>query len=177
MVQQATGQALSSVNGNFAQAGRYGSGAHEAAAGDTAANIATQMYGQAYDQDRDRQVKAMALAPTLAQADYQDIAALSEAGTARENYQQELINAAIDKYNYESGRPLSALQNYGALVQGNYGMSGTSTASQNAGKSNPLGGAVGGAMSGAALGSIFPGIGTAVGAVGGGLLGLLGSFF
>jgi hypothetical protein len=180
MVQQAAGQALSSVNGNFAQAGRYGSGAHEAAAGDTAAGIAAQMYGQAYDQDRDRQIKAMSLAPTLAGMDYQDISALSEAGTARENYRQELINAAVDRYNYEAGRPLSALQNYGALVQGNYGMSGSSTATQNAGRSNPLGNILGGAISGGAAGSmglLGGSIGGPLGALGGGLLGGLLSLF
>lgn len=188
MVQRATGQALNSVNGNFATAGRYGSGVHAAAAGDAAGNIATQMYGEAYDQDRNRaltawtserdnQIKAMMAAPTLAQADYLDYAMLAEAGTARENHAQELINAAMDRYNYEAGRPLTALQNYGALVQGNYGMSGNSTTSGSLGRSNPLGGAMGGALGGAALGSIFPGIGNVAGAVGGGLLGLFGSMF
>jgi hypothetical protein len=175
MVQRATGQALSSVNSNFAQAGRYGSGAHEAAAGDTAANIATQMYGQAYDKDRQRQIQAMMFAPSLAAADYQDIAALSEAGVGRENYAQDIINAAIDRYNYQAGQPLTALQNYGALVQGNYGMSGTSTQAQK-NKSNPLGGMAGGALTGASIGTtISPGWGTAIGAIGGGLLGLFGS--
>jgi hypothetical protein len=182
MVKRATDQSINAINGNFAQAGRYGSGVHAAAAGDQAANIATQMYGQAWDKERENQIKAMMFAPSLASADYQDIAALSEAGIARENHAQELINDAMNKYNYEAGRPLTALQNYGALIQGNYGMSGTSTTSGSLGRSNPLGGAMGGALAGGALGSMFgtTQAGTALGpwgAVGGGLLGLFGSMF
>ena len=263
MVQRAIGQAGAGVNSGFAASGRYGSGAHAAAMNDAAGNIATQMYGQAYDQDqnrsleawnanmgreygawdanagreygawdanagreygtreaaqnrnleawnanagreygawdankgreygawdanqnralsswnteRDNQIKGMMFAPQLAAADYQDIASLSEVGTARENYAQEQINADMDRYNYNAGRPASALQNYANLIQGNYGMSGSTTSKGSEGKSNPLGGMISGAASGAAIGSFFPGFGTAIGAGAGGLLGLFGS--
>ena len=185
MVARAQNQTLANVAGNFSQAGRYGSGAHEAAAQDAAGNIATQMYGQAYDNDmnrmlsaynaeRDNMLRGTALSPTYAQQDYTDIAALSEAGTAKENYAQSLINADIDKYNYNAGRDLMNLQNYGALVSGNYGLSGESTATGNAGRSNPLGNVLGGALSGAGMGYLLGG--QTGGLWGGGLGGLLGLF-
>lgn len=184
MVQRAIGQTNAGVTSNFATAGRYGSGAHAAAANDAAGNIASQMYGAAYDSDQNRalsawqserqnQLSSASLAPQYAANDYADLAALSEAGTALENYDQEAINAAIDRYNYDSSRDATALQNYANLINGNYGMSGTSTTS--AGKSNPLGSVASGALTGAAIGSAVPVVGTGVGAIGGGLLGLLGS--
>lgn len=219
MVQRAIGQSNAGVNSGFAGTGRYGSGAHAAAMNDAAGNIATRMYGQAYDQDmnrnleawnanmnreygawdanrgreygawdagqnralsawnteRDNQIKGMMFAPQLAQADYQDIASLSEVGTARENYAQELLNADIDKYNYEASRPSTALQNYANLIQGNYGMSGSSTSSGSAGRGNPLGGVVSGGALGAGLGLMSGGtINPWVSAGVGGLLGLFG---
>ena len=276
MVKRAQSQTLAQVNSNFAQSGRYGSGAQAAAAGDAAGNIATEMYGQAYDQDQNRslqawdadqarraqaydaaqnrglagwqtsqqnklsaysdaqnrnlagyqtdqqnklsaydaaqnrnltgwqtgqqnqlsawdsalnrelsaynaerenQMRGMMFAPSLAAEDYKDIAALSEAGTAKENYSQDLINAAIERYNYNAARPLTNLQNFAALVSGNYGMSGTSTASASAGRSNRLGNILGGAASGGGLGYLLGGATGGTGAlIGAGLGGLLGLF-
>ncbi len=184
MVQRAIGQAGAGVNSGFAGAGRYGSGAHAAAAQDSAGNIATQMYGQAYDADQNRalsawnterenQMRGMMFAPQLAQADYSDLAALSEVGTARENYDQNKINADVDRYNYGASQPLNALQNYANLIQGNYGMSGSSTSSNNS-RSNPLGGVLSGAAAGGGLATMLgasnPWIAGAAGL--GGLLGL-----
>lgn len=247
MVQRAVGQSNAGVNSGFASAGRYGSGAHAAAMNDAAGNIATQMYGQAYDNDMNRaleswnanqnrdfsawnanqgrelsawdssqnrelnawdanqnrdfsawnanqtreqsswndiqnraltaynnersnQIRGMISAPQLAQADYQDLSALSEVGTARENYAQEQINADINKYNYEAQRQLAALQNYANLVQGNYGNQSTSSVS--GGRSNPLGNAASGALSGTGL-ALATGVNPWLGAGLGGLLGLL----
>jgi hypothetical protein len=138
----------------------------------------------AYNTERDNQMKGMMFAPELAAADYQDIAALSEVGTARENYAQDQINAGMDRYNYNANRDALGLQNYMNMVSGNYGSQGSSTAtgSTGAAKSNPLGGALSGGLSGAGtgamIGSIVPGLGTGIGAliggVGGGLLGMFG---
>lgn len=58
MVDRAQKQSLSAVNSAFSQAGRYGSGAHEAAAFDAANNLANQMYGEQYNQDRNRSLQA-----------------------------------------------------------------------------------------------------------------------
>lgn len=245
MVGRAQNQTLANTAGAFSKAGRYGSGSHEAAAHDAAGNIATQMYGQAYEGDQNRDLSAhqsytnaqlanaaladqaaardaardanswnqyqsnllnaytnsqnlgynaaslmqgaynrergnmmtaMQYAPTLAQQSYQDIAALSEAGAALEGYNQSLINADIDRYNYNAAVPLTAMQNYGSMVSGNYGMSGTSTAKGGQGGSNPLGGIMSGALGGAALGNMT-GMGGNWGAAGGGLMGLLGGLF
>lgn len=138
-------------------------------------NAASLLQG-AYDRERGNMMTAMQYAPTLAQQSYQDIAALSEAGAAREGYNQSLINADIDRYNYNAAVPLKAMQNYGSMISGNYGMSGTSTAKGGRGGSNQLGGIMSGALGGAALGNMT-GMGSGWGAAGGGFLGLLGGLF
>lgn len=58
MVDRAQKQTLSATNSAFSRNGRYGSGAHEAAAFDAANNLANQMYGEQYNQDRNRSLEA-----------------------------------------------------------------------------------------------------------------------
>jgi hypothetical protein len=148
------------------------------------ADLSAQMYSHAYDQQLQaaqqagqlyntgigQQVVAGQTAQQLANQAYTDAAALSEAGGVKDDYQQQLINADIDRYNYESQQPLTALSNYNQLIQGTYGGTSTTTGQQQRG--SLLGGALGGAASGAALGSMFGPVGTGVGALAGGLLGL-----
>lgn len=182
---RANQQALSQINGNFSKAGRYGSGAHENAVADASQNLANQFYsnaynqqlqaaqaaGQMYNQGIGQQIMGAGQAQNLGNQAYTDAAALSEAGGVLEDYQQELLNAAKDKYDYEAQRPLLALQNYNALVQGDYGGSSSSSTSGTTSRSR-LGNVAGGAMAGAGLGSSFGPMGTLAGAIGGGLLGL-----
>jgi hypothetical protein len=190
----AVGQATAQIDSGFSGAGRYGSGAHENARADAIADLnsqflsdaynkqlqAAQQAGQLYNTGVGQQVVAGQTAQSLANQAYTDAAALSEAGGVMDDYQQQLINADIDRYNYESQQPLTALSNYNQLIQGTYGGTSTATGQQSSGGStlgNVLGGGLSGACTGAMIGSIVPGIGTAlgagVGAVAGGLLGLL----
>lgn len=184
---RANAQAQASLDSNFNRAGRYGSGAHEAASADAANNLAAQMYsalydkranaaqaaGQLYNTGIGQQVVGANAAQSLANQAYTDAAALSEAGGVQDDYQQQLINAAIEKYNYEQQQPMLALQNYNNLIQGNYGGTSTSNVSGNLGGRSTLGNVAGGAMSGAGLGAMIGGPwGAAIGGIGGGLLGL-----
>lgn len=193
LYEDAAGQAGAQIDSGFAGAGRYGSGAHENAKADAMADLSAQMYSHAYDQQMQaaqqagqlyntgigQQVVAGNTAQQLANQAYTDAAALSEAGGVKDDYAQQLINADIDRYNYTSQQPLTALSNYNALIQGSYGGTNTTTGQQNYGGSrlgNVAGGALSGAGTGAMIGSAIPGIGTAlgagIGAIGGGLLGL-----
>ena len=194
LYQRANNQAQASLDSNFNRAGRYGSGQHEAAAADAANNLAAQMYGglwdkraqaaqnaaSAYNTGIGQQVVGANTAQQLAQQPYTDAAMLSEAGGVTDDYQQQLINAAIDRYNYEAQRPLQALSTYNQLISGNYG--GTSTAQGQQATGSRAGGILGGAMTGAGLGAALSGVaGPAAlatpwgigGAVLGGMLGLL----
>lgn len=112
-------------------------------------DLATQIYGGAYDSERNRQQQALALSPSLGQAQYTDLNALLGAGQAREGYQQQQLDA-----------PGSALDQYLGRVSGNMG----STVKTGGGGVSGAG-ALGGAMLGNML---FPGLG---GILGGGILG------
>ena len=191
---RANNQVQASLDSNFNRAGRYGSGAHEAAAADAANNLANQMYsglwdkradaagtaGQLYNTGIGQQVVAGQAGQQLANQAYTDAAALSEAGGMMDDYNQQLINAAIDKYNYEQQQPLTALSNYNQLIQGSYGGTTTSTGKQSSNGSS-LGNVLGGGLTGWGIGAGLSGLaGTAAltspwalgGAAIGGLLGL-----
>lgn len=187
---RANSQVQASLDSNFNRAGRYGSGAHEAAAADAANNLANQMYGslwdkraqaaqsagQLYNQGVGQQILGSSAAQNLANQAYTDAAALGEAGGVQDDYAQQLINADIDRYNYNVNRPLTALSNYNQLIQGSYGGTSTTTGQQSGYSGNRLGNVVGGALSGGGLGYMLAGAGSpwiAGGAALGGLLGLL----
>lgn len=176
---RANSQAQSSINGNFSAAGRYGSGAHAAASADAANNLANEMYsalwdkradaaqaaGQLYNTGIGQQVVAGQTGQQLANQAYTDAAALSEAGGIMDEYNQQLINADIDRYNYTQNQALQALQNYNNLIQGSYGGTTTSTGQQSSGST--LGNVLGGALTGGGLGA---GIAAAGGVTGSALL-------
>ena len=184
---RANSQVQANLDGNFNRAGRYGSGAHEAAAADAANNLAAQMYsslwdkradaaqsaGQLYNTGIGQQVVAGQTGQQLANQAYTDAEALSQAGGMMDDYNQQLINADIDRYNYNQQKALLALQNYNNLIQGSYGGTSTTTGQQS-NSGSTLGNVAGGALTGGGLaymlGASNPIIGGA--ALAGGLLGL-----
>lgn len=184
---RANSQAQSAINGNFSAAGRYGSGAHAAASADAANNLANEMYsslwdkradaaqaaGQLYNTGIGQQVVAGQAGQQLANQAYTDAEALSQAGGIMDDYNQQLINADIDRYNYNQQKALLALQNYNNLIQGSYGGT-TTTTGQQSSSGSTLGNVAGGALTGGSLaymlGASNPIIGGA--ALAGGLLGL-----
>lgn len=186
---RANSQAQAGINANFNAAGRYGSGAHAAASADAANNLANQMYGsmwdkraaaaqgagQLYNQGIGQQIMGAGQAQQLGNQAYTDSAALSEAGGVMDDYNQQLINADIDRWNYDQNKALQALSNYNQLIQGSYGGTTTSTGQvQNYG-GNRLGNVAGGALAGGGLGYMLGGAASpwiAGGAALGGLLGL-----
>ena len=132
-------------------------------------NIATQMYGQAYDQDRARQMQALGMAPTYANQAYADAGQLLGAGGLLQQQQQQGLDFKYDQFLERQNQPYKNLAAMGAPFGANMGS--TTTTSQGSG--SRLAGAAGGAMMGAQIGSVVPGIGTAIGAIGGGIIGAL----
>jgi hypothetical protein len=113
-------------------------------------DLATGIYGGAYDQERNRMQQTLGMSPALGQAQYGDLDRLLNVGQMQEGYQQQQLDA-----------PGNALDQYLGRVSGNMGT--TIKTSQGGGFSG------GGAMGGAMLGNmLFPGLG---GIIGGGLLG------
>lgn len=130
---------------------------------------ATGQIGQNYDAERQRQQQtAGVIAPTLANQDYTDLNARVQAGQGLTGLDQTSINDAIQRYNYQQNQPYANLANYAQLISGSPGGSQTTTQPYFGGGGLGLGGGLGG-IGGAALGGLA--FGGPFGAVAGGLLG------
>lgn len=136
--------------------------------------------GSLYNAGQGQRILAAATQQQLAQTPFTAAAMLSEAGGIMDDYNQQKINADIDRYNYNAQRALQALANYNSLIQGSFG--GTSTATGQQARGSTVGNVVGGALTGGGLGAALSGLsGTAAltspWALGGAALGsMLGLF-
>ena len=95
---------------------------------------ATQGLGSLSEQQAGRQLSASQLAPTLAQADYQDIDRLAQYGQMREGYDQTALNADIARHDYGQNAQQQHLSNYTNAVWGAPGGSTSSTSQSGGGK-------------------------------------------
>jgi hypothetical protein len=122
---QAYNDAIRQAQGSASMAGRYGSGVSadiQNRAANTLASTLANKYGdlayQNYAGERAMQNQAVANAPSLAQADYADIAQLGNVGKTTEDYQKTALQADIDKFNFEQNKPYEKLSAYLKSVYG-----------------------------------------------------------
>ena len=170
------------IDSMFSMGGRYASdpeSAHAQMAQQAGTNlnrqigdISSQMAYQNYNDERQRMMQAGLMAPSLAGMDYTDIQAMGQAGQGFDQYNQQLINSDIDKWNYLQNADWNMVNDYlGLLNANNYGTS--QTVQKQPGTStfgNAINGAAGGALAGAGVGGPW-------GALIGGGLGLLSGIF
>jgi Chaperone of endosialidase len=126
-----------------------------------------------YNTAAGQQNTANLIAPSTQGMAYTDLSNAYGAGSTQQGLNQNTINDAISRYNYNQTQPLNMLDWYSGLTTGSTG-GGTSTLTspyftQSSG--GGLTGGLSGAASGAALGSAAGPYGTAGGAILGGLLG------
>lgn len=139
----------SRVNSQFS-GNNYGSSANQETLTRNLADTAAQMYGQNYTNERNNQMQAMGLTPTLNQNRYLDANQLSQAGSA------------------QAEAPWSNIKNYASILGLGSG-SGNSTTTNTA-NSSPLSSMLGGGLIGASLfgqGGALAGMGGLSGATGG----------
>ena len=74
-------------------------------------------------------LSALSQYPTTMQAPLSMYGAVADVGSQRRAMNQERINQAMAKYNYQQQAPQQALQNYMSMISGNYGGTSTSTPS------------------------------------------------
>ncbi len=133
------------------------------------------LFERAYGQGLDAQSKALGLAPQTYNLGLAGAETLGQVGAQQRQYEQQVIDDAIARHNFEQSLPATQLAQYQNLIQGNFGGQTTSL-----GKSPGQGqtaSTLGGAASGAALGmAIAPQFGPAsagVGAAAGALMSFL----
>lgn len=148
---------------------------------ETLADISSRMASTAYGQGLEAAGRGVALAPVAQQAQAQPAITMDAAGQAARQYNQDVINAAIQQWNYNQTLPYQKLAQYQNLIQGQYGMTGSTTGS--GAKGSPVAGALGGAATGAGLAGLLMSTGAIngwnpygwVALAAGGLLGALSS--
>lgn len=171
------GGVLSTIRSDFGAAGQYGSPRHELAAGiaggrlaDAMAAASASMGSEAYKAGLDAQARTLALLPNVTAAQLAPTTTLDAVGAQARSLQQDFINQAIQRYNYEQQAPWTNLANYQNLIQGTYG--GTSTGMLQAPGTPPLMAGLGGAALGYSAAKAFPALaltgpqGAAIGALG-----------
>jgi hypothetical protein len=169
------------------QSGFAGSGRNIEAARPAASqelnDLATGIYGGAYENERNRMAADLAqqratqfsvagMAPQLANQDYVDLNALQGVGGQVEDLAGNLMQDQAARWDFAQNAPQMNLDNYIARVTGAY--PGQNATSSTPTYRNRTAGAMGGAMAGAQMGSYFGPWGTGIGAIGGGLLGAYG---
>jgi hypothetical protein len=123
--QTAFQKSIGDISSAASKAGRYGSGAmgdlQSQAAGTFAqklADTAGRLSYENYAQERQNQMRALGMAPGLAEADYGDINKLLGAGQLGEGYQTSALQADMARYNFEQNAPQKNLTNYLNMVYG-----------------------------------------------------------
>jgi hypothetical protein len=121
MYNQAAGKVAGSVNSNFAQGGRYGSGAHTGALTEGLGNMATNLYGGAYEADQGRRMQAIGMAPQFAQQDYADMGQLMNAGQIIQDQNQQNRDFGYEQYQEEENLPYKQLAAMSGIFGSNLG--------------------------------------------------------
>lgn len=157
VAQQYTNVVAPSIASQFSAAGRFGSGQQAAALATGAQPLAqalqgtsSNIYGQAWNSGLAQQTAAINEAPTLAAAPYTNLNALMGIGQTQEGYQQNLINALMQKYNFGQNQPLLNLQALEGLLSGGL-QSGSATQSKTQLPNNPFASVLGTALTGNSL--------------------------
>lgn len=163
--QQGLEQSLPSLNATFSNAGRTGAEAQSQGLADTYGALSRDIYGGAYENERQRQMQSQLFAPQLAEADYGDIGRAMQVGQMVEGKAGESLQDQINRYTAQQQRPYANLESYLRNISGNFGTTGSSQSTgTEPSYGSPLGSALGGALSGAGMASmLWPGAAGAAG--------------
>jgi hypothetical protein len=174
-VNTALGDVQTRINSQFNRPGAFGGSAHQELMTRNLGDVAGQLYGQNYANERTNQMRANLFAPQLAETDYRDAQALLGVGDVRRENFQDILNLDYENFLAAQQWPYQQANFAGDVLARAMGGGGTTTqTAPNPYRSNRTAGALGGAASGASLGMMFGG---PMGAAVGGGLGLLSGLF
>lgn len=130
---KAASQVSNSVNSNFSQAGRYGSGAQNEVLGRSLDDLATNIYGGAYESDRARQIQAIGMAPQFGDLAYKDASQLLNVGQIEQDQAQKPLDYEYQKYQEEQNLPYKQLAAMSGVFGSNLGSSSTTQSTPSGG--------------------------------------------
>lgn len=116
MVQKAQDSVKSNFNTSAVNSGSFGNSGlqQQYAAGLT--DVATQMYGNAYNTDQANRMQAIGMAPTFGNAAYQDAGQLLNAGNLQQQQAQNNLDFGYQQYQDAQNAPYKKLQTIGGVV-------------------------------------------------------------
>lgn len=166
--QALTEQVLPQIDDTFIGAGQFGGSRQGVAQGlaidryqqnvlDTVARMGSEAYGMGLDSLG----RAMVAAPSIQQMGMMPAQIQGQVGDAQRAYQQQLIDASLDRWNYQQQAPYESLGYYAGLVGNPLGGTTTSVGPNNS--PSRVQSVLGGAMTGASLGAAIPGLGAGAG--------------
>lgn len=133
------------VNAQFSLAGRYGSGAQTDQLTRSLTDAYAPFAAQQYATERGNQQQAAGMAPTAANQDYTDLAALQGVGTARDAYGQSLMTDNATRYAQAQQQPYNNANWLASILYGNPAQQSTTTTPA---PSTGIGGFLGGLLGG-----------------------------
>lgn len=150
----AAGKVRNALDSEFNSNGEFGSSMHQGATGSALDNLATQIYGGNYGNERNIQASSTPQSVPLSQADYYDPAMLASVGGTQQNQAQSGINDATGRFNFYNMNPLQLLSSYAQTMMGLGGVGGTQKSQQPI-YGNPVGSVLGDIGSIASVAAMF----------------------
>lgn len=128
MVQRAQDSVRSNGLTGAVNSGSFGNSGLEEVTNRGLGDVATQMYGGAYDADRNRQMQALSLAPTYGNQAYQDASQLMKAGQMEQDQAQQGMDFDYQQFQEEQNLPYKQMSAYQGLL-GSSGVNSTTSSS------------------------------------------------
>lgn len=134
MVSKAQDSVRSQFNTGAVNSGSFGNSGLQEQFADSLGNVATQMYGQAYDQDRARQMQGIGMAQQFGNQAYQDAAQLMNAGQTVQDAFQQARDFNYQQFQERADHPYKQLAAMAGVFGSGLGQSSTTKTSGGGGK-------------------------------------------
>lgn len=134
MVKRAQDSVTSNATTGMIGSGSFGNSGLNEAYAKNMGDVASQMYGNAYSEDRANQMQAIGMAPTFGNQAYQDASQLMNSGQFLQDQQQQNLDYGYEQYQDYQNLPYKQLAAMSGVFGSNLGGSSTTTQSGGGGK-------------------------------------------
>lgn len=131
MVQRAQDSVRSNMTTSMIGSGSFGNSGVQEAAGKAMGDVASSMYGNAYETNAQRQMQALGMAPTFGNQAYTDAQQLLNAGGVAQNNAQDQADFNYQQYMNQQNYPMQQLSALSGTLSG---MTGSQTNQTGGGK-------------------------------------------
>lgn len=134
MVSKAQDSVRSQFNTGAVNSGSFGNSGLQEQFAQSLGDVATNMYGQAYDQDRARQMQGIGMAQQFGNQAYTDANQMLQAGQVRQDYNQQALDYLYQDYQARQDLPYKQLAAMAGVFGSGLGQSSTTKTSGGGGK-------------------------------------------